>query len=506
MMFFVISILMVIAIIFIFYPFVVQMPEGQVDEHLAQNVQAHEQRLKQIQMQLDGALFDEKEADSQRAQSARQLLKDEAQSKRVNTEIKSYMNIPVIMSIALIGFSFLFYSQKGYQLDLKVAQLQDEYDAFPTAQSLETLLTTKLRVLEKSSKTNAFQWHELGIQQLREKMYPEAQATFEKSFQLMVATDDFIAEEAAYLKARIANTVLMQNDYKPNKQVSELLAESLTFSESNLATQLNQYIKMYNDVEFKGENASAIELMRVGVSLYEFGEFALAKPYILKAANKSVSEGDNLGLAARAFAITAQITLNLNENKFNEEVLKYISNAFTNNPNDFMALQLAGEYAFNNEQYDMAYQTLSILVNDPYYSSTLNEGLLEKYSKTLFQLGKESEMSGLIAVNVDIDPSLKSLANKGEFLFVLARAKGQVMPLGVKKIPMSQVTFPLTVYLSDVNAMTPEMTISSQDQIEIVARVSLSGIANAAAGEPESEALLMPKDTSTVSVKIDTIH
>ena len=100
---------MLIAIIFIFYPFVMQMPEKQVDEHLAQNVQAHEQRLKQIQMQLDGALFTQVEAQSQRTQSARQLLKDEGQSKRVNTELKSYMNIPVVMSIALIGFSFLFY-------------------------------------------------------------------------------------------------------------------------------------------------------------------------------------------------------------------------------------------------------------------------------------------------------------------------------------------------------------------------------------------------------------
>ncbi|MCJ8314301.1 MAG: hypothetical protein MJK11_15205, partial [Pseudomonadales bacterium] len=63
---------MVIAIMFIFYPFVIKMPEIQVDEHLAQNVQAHEQRLKQIQMQLDGALFNEVEANSPRTQSARQ--------------------------------------------------------------------------------------------------------------------------------------------------------------------------------------------------------------------------------------------------------------------------------------------------------------------------------------------------------------------------------------------------------------------------------------------------
>ena len=173
---------MLIAIIFIFYPFVMQMPEKQVDEHLAQNVQAHEQRLKQIQMQLDGALFTQVEAQSQRTQSARQLLKDEGQSKRVNTQLKSYMNIPVVMSIALIGFSFLFYSQKGYQLDLKVSQLQSEYDQFPTALGLENLLSTKLKVLEKNSKTNAYQWHELGVQQLREGLFKQAQSTFEKSF------------------------------------------------------------------------------------------------------------------------------------------------------------------------------------------------------------------------------------------------------------------------------------------------------------------------------------
>ncbi|MCJ8314300.1 MAG: hypothetical protein HRU38_19375 [Saccharospirillaceae bacterium] len=410
------------------------------------------------------------------------------------------------MSIALIGFSFLFYSQKGYQLDLQVAQLQSEYDLHPSETSYEELLNKKSKIFARNSKTNAFQWHDLGIQQLRKGLFEQAQVTFEKSFKLMVSTDDFLAEEAAYLKARIANTILMQNDYKPNVEVNELLAESLAFAQSNLADELNQYITMYNDVEFKGEKATAMEIMRVGIALYEFGEYKFAKPYILKAANKAVSEGDNLPLAARAFAISAQITLNLNSNEFTPEVLKLVGAAFTNNQNDSLALQLAGEYAFSNEEYDIAYQTLSILVKDPYYASSLTDDLVDKYSKTLFELGKESEMSGLIQVKVDIDPSLKSIANKGKFLFVLARPVGQRMPLGVKKIPMSQVTFPLTVYLSDLNAMTPQMTISSQDQVEIVARVSLSGIANAATGEPESEALLLTKDINKVSIKINKIH
>jgi len=505
-MFLIISLLMAAAIVFIFYPFIVKMPDTQIDEHLSQNVQAHEQRLKQIQMQLDGGLFDDNEAESQRAQSARQLIKDEGQSKRVNTEIKSYMNLPVIMSVLLVAVSVGLYFQKGYQLDLKVAELQSEYETFPTAQGLEELLSTKLKVLEKNSRATALQWHELGVQQLREGQFKSAQTTFEKSFKLYVATPDFTPEEAAYLKARIAHSILMQNQYKPNSQVNELLAESKSFAESNLADQLNQFIDMYNDVEQKGDAASAADFMRLGVNLYyEIGEVELAKPYIVKAGDKAKEES-NLNLSARAYAFAAQIVYRANDNQFTDEARQYLVSASQSNPNDYLVLQLAGEHAYAQGEYEVVYQAWSSLMNDPSLASFVSQDMLDKYRITLKKLNLDEEIKGLVTVSVDLDDSLESLASKGQFLYVLARPIGQRMPLAVKKIPMSDVEFPITVSLSDRDAMTAQMTISSHEQFEVVARISLSGIANASEGDPESEAFVATKESEDISILINTLH
>ncbi|BCE00879.1 c-type cytochrome biogenesis protein CcmI [Marinicellulosiphila megalodicopiae] len=505
-MFLIISILMVVAIVFVFYPFVVKMPDVQIDEHLAQNVQAHEQRLKQIQMQLDGGLLDEKEADSQRTQSARQLLKDEAQSKRVNTEIKSYMNVPVVMSVVLICVSIFLYMQKGYQLDLKVAQLQTEYDAYPSKEALDNLLATKAKLIESNPGVSAIQIHELGLQQMQEGLFVEAKHSFEKAFQTYVSHPDYVNDEAAYLKARIAHAALMLNQYKPTNEVNELLAESLAYAQSNLASQLNQFIDAYKKVHNNSEMVFGLDVMRLGALLYEFGEYQLAKPYILQAANLTQEEGTNPPLAARAFAIAAQITVNLNGNLFDKEVMGYLNSAVQNDPSDYLVLQLTGEFAYNEKQYDMVYQTWSILFNDPNYAQSISSDMFDKYQITLEKLGVENDVKGLIKVTVDIDESLKALSQTGQYLFVLARPVGGRMPLAVKKIPMSEVSFPLTITLSDRDAMTPQMTLSSQDAFEIVARVSLSGIANAASGEPESEVLNVDNGTADVSVIINSLH
>ena len=89
--------------------------------------------------------------------------------------------------------------------------------------------------------------------------------------------------------------------------------------------------------------------------------------------------------------------------------------------------------------------------------------------------------SATVAITVDVAPEMAARIQPGDTLFVLARLpEGPRMPLAVKRVPASG--FPVQLTLSDADAMSPAMTLSSADAVVITARVSKSG--NAAPQPP----------------------
>jgi len=87
-----------------------------------------------------------------------------------------------------------------------------------------------------------------------------------------------------------------------------------------------------------------------------------------------------------------------------------------------------------------------------------------------------------LTVNVDISAEAKKAAAAGARVFIYARAlQGPPMPLAVVTTTVDQL--PITVSLSDANAMNPAMKLSSQQHVQVIARVSRSGNANATPGD-----------------------
>ena len=98
----------------------------------------------------------------------------------------------------------------------------------------------------------------------------------------------------------------------------------------------------------------------------------------------------------------------------------------------------------------------------------------------------------VISVSVDLAPELKAKVQPGDAVFVFARAaSGPPMPLAVKRLTVADL--PAKIELSDADAMMEQLKLSSFPEIQLVARVSRSGVATQ--GEWVSRGQPIPSST-----------
>ena len=109
-----------------------------------------------------------------------------------------------------------------------------------------------------------------------------------------------------------------------------------------------------------------------------------------------------------------------------------------------------------------------------------------------------------IEVLVDLDPGLRARAPAGTTLFVSARAPGiPGPPLAVVRTSAQQ--WPVTLTLSDANAMIAGRNLSSVDDVEVTARIAFGGTAVTAPGDLLGRAVQKRGETGRLGVTIDTV-
>lgn len=102
--------------------------------------------------------------------------------------------------------------------------------------------------------------------------------------------------------------------------------------------------------------------------------------------------------------------------------------------------------------------------------------------------GAPTKAAGAIRVTVDIAPDLRSRLPAEATVFVIARAPaGPPMPVAVERVKLGDL--PTTVELDDADAAMPTRRLSQVGRVEVLARASASGSANATAGDLESDAV-----------------
>jgi cytochrome c-type biogenesis protein CcmH len=108
----------------------------------------------------------------------------------------------------------------------------------------------------------------------------------------------------------------------------------------------------------------------------------------------------------------------------------------------------------------------------------------------------------VVRVAVTIDPRIQAQLGREFPLFVLARDPAGGPPLAVQRHSTSSA--PLTIELSERDAMTPARTIASAARVQIVARVSRSGTPQAQSGDYFGEAEYdFSRDQGVVNIVID---
>ena len=164
-------------------------------------------------------------------------------------------------------------------------------------------------------------------------------------------------------------------------------------------------------------------------------------------------------------------------------------------PTNIDAISLLALIAYERKDWLQAKTAFEVLLasmqqNDPRYSmiaeriAEIDAHLNNEQQATNTELAKATNSE--ISITVDLDPELVDSQPQSGTLFVFAKAaSGPQMPLAVVK--MTEYSFPLTVTLSDTNAMVDGLNLSSVDKIILTARLSKDATVVTSSGELEGK-------------------
>jgi cytochrome c-type biogenesis protein CcmH len=185
--------------------------------------------------------------------------------------------------------------------------------------------------------------------------------------------------------------------------------------------------------------------------------------------------GEQPGLLAEI----AQALFFIQGNRVTAEVKDLAERALRIQPDNVSALGLLGIEAFAAERYSQAieaWQTALEVAPDAQGSEALRQGIVR--AQQLLAAAPTSPRAQTVAASltlqVSIDKELRLQLKPETAVFVLAKAiNGSPMPLAVQRLQVKDL--PSEVILNDGMAMTAALKLSSVQQVEVLARVSLSG-------------------------------
>lgn len=242
-------------------------------------------------------------------------------------------------------------------------------------------------------------------------------------------------------------------------------------------------------------------LARIQMDLNDFGQAVSAYQQVLQRDSES----------AMVMAELAQAMFLRDGSKMNPAISDLVAKVLAVEPDNTMALGLAGIDAFGKKDYIGAIKywehTVRLTGQDSPGSQALMAGIERAATLYFAEGGTEESLAAAragrqLSINVSLADGVD--AKPDQVVFVYARTwQGAKMPLAIARVKVSEL--PKRVLLTEAMAMTPAMSLGSVDNVEVVARISQNGTATAEVGDWQGSfgPLDMRSLPTDIGVKID---
>lgn len=225
---------------------------------------------------------------------------------------------------------------------------------------------------------------------------------------------------------------------------------------------------------------------------------------------------------AQMLADYADVVASNANGNFNGKPNQLIARALQVNPNNPMALWLAGTAAYQSSDFPLAiryWEHLAGLLDPSSEDARLIQGALRDARGQMGQAAQASAVTrgsqaasaspadaalGAVSGVVEVDPALGARIKLDDIVMVIARAPDARMPVAVMRVRASEL--PLKFSLTDAMAMTPDARISSLASVVVEARVSKSGFAQPEPGDLYSDAQTVRPGDSNVRLYVNKVR
>jgi len=204
----------------------------------------------------------------------------------------------------------------------------------------------------------------------------------------------------------------------------------------------------------------------------------------------------------------AQLLVGMEQGKITQESESLLLAVLKSDPVNMRALAMLGmgEFFAERFQQSLMYWERLLVVSRKFDAPQEKIDVLKRSiaaaKKRLNAKGDQKPVeSGIqLQITVSIDPELQKTLNPTDTLFIYAqKAQGPKMPLAVIKKQVGD--FPITVTLSDKQAMTPQFRLSSAETVVVKARISATHNAIPASGDLLGKSTVIDLATITDQLK-----
>ena len=190
----------------------------------------------------------------------------------------------------------------------------------------------------------------------------------------------------------------------------------------------------------------------------------------------------------------ADASIMANGNTYTDDARKAVTAALKLDPQHINSLWIAALGSGSTGEYESANihlnRLLSLIGSNEELVNNINR-LIDTNTKNLSESGEKTTETQTISekeikVKVEIDKTMIETLDLFQTVYIIARAKnGPPAPLAVSKHLPSEL--PVSITLTKAMSMIPGMDIDAFEELEIVARLSLSGNPMAGPGDYESQ-------------------